>query len=57
MRSKNAEFLKDGLIEQARKMKPVQRVRAFIEHSRQMLAIRKAGARRRPAGKAGSRAR
>jgi hypothetical protein len=48
MRSKNADFLKQGLIEQARKMTPAQRVRAFIEHSRQIRAIRKAGAGRKP---------
>ncbi len=47
MRSKNAEFLKDSLIEQARKMTPKQRVHAYIEHSRQMRAIAKAGSRRR----------
>lgn len=47
MRSKNADFLKQGLIDQARKLTPKQRVLAFIEHSRQMRAISKAGSRRR----------
>lgn len=51
MRSKNAEFLKEGLIEQARRMTPAQRVRAFIEHSRQILSIRKAGANPRRTGR------
>jgi hypothetical protein len=45
MRSENADYLKRALIEQARRMTPVQRVRAFIEHSDRMRSIRDAGAR------------
>ena len=51
MESKNARFLKDGLVLQARKMTPTQRVLAFIEHSRQIRAIHDAGIRRRKRAK------
>jgi hypothetical protein len=47
MESKNARFLEDGLVQLARKMSPAQRVRAFIEHSRQMRLILAAGERHR----------
>lgn len=41
MRSKNAEFLKEGLIEQARKLTPAQRLDKFVEHSKRMRSLRK----------------
>jgi hypothetical protein len=47
MESKNAEFLRQGLIERYRKMTPIQRIRAFVEHSRMMQKLRKAGEVRR----------
>ncbi|MEO6096402.1 MAG: hypothetical protein ABIW76_12145 [Fibrobacteria bacterium] len=47
MESKNAQFLRQGLIETYRKMTPVQRVRAFIRHSRMVKQIHAAGERRR----------
>lgn len=49
MESRNALFLRAGVVEQARKMTPAQRVRAFIKHSRQMRAIRDAGIQQRKA--------
>jgi hypothetical protein len=47
MKSENARFLRQGLIEQCRKMTPAQRVLAFIEHSRLMQEVRNAGRNRR----------
>lgn|GEM_PF-4592685 len=49
MDSDNARFLRQSLIEHCRKMTPQDRVRAFIEHSRQMRIIRAAGEARRKA--------
>lgn len=50
MDSKIARFLKEGLLEKNRKMTPAQRVKAFIEHSRLMKALRADGERRRDPG-------
>jgi len=47
MKSKNAEFLKQGVIDQSRKMTPDQKLRLFIEHSRLMKKLHKAGEIRR----------
>lgn len=47
MESRNARFLRQGLIEKYRKMTPVQRVKAFVEHSRRMKGLRDAGELRR----------
>lgn len=47
MESKNADFLRQGVIDRCRRMTPAQRVKAFLEHSRLMKAIRKAGELRR----------
>jgi len=47
MESKNARFLRQGMVESCRKMTPAQRVRAFIDHSRMMKKIFEAGERRR----------
>lgn len=49
MESKNAEFLRQGLIETCRKMTPAQRIRVFIEHSERMNRLRDAGVARRKA--------
>ena len=47
MDSKNARFLRQGMVEQCRKMTPAQRVKAFIDHSRIVKKIHEAGERRR----------
>jgi hypothetical protein len=47
MRSKNADFLKQGLIDQARKTTPSQRLDLFVEHSRRMRLLRDLGDARR----------
>jgi hypothetical protein len=47
MRSKNADFLRDGLIEQARRMKPAQRLDLFVQHSKRMRHLRELGELRR----------
>lgn len=47
MESKNAAFLRQGLVDRYRKMTPGERVKAFIEHSRLMQQLRKAGEIRR----------
>ena len=47
MLSENARFLRQGLIDQYRKMTPAERVHAFIEHSKLMKAIQEAGAGRK----------
>jgi hypothetical protein len=49
MRSKNAEFLKQGLIDQARRTTPSQRLDLFAEHSRRMRLLRELGDARRAA--------
>lgn len=49
MESKNAKFLREGVIDQARRMTPAQRVRKFIAYSNQMRAIHAAGAKARKA--------
>ena len=43
MESQNARFLKQSVVERCRRMSPVQRVKAFIEHSKQMKGLRIAG--------------
>lgn len=43
MKSRNARFLKQGLIEEYRQMSPLERVRAFIKHSLLMQKIKEAG--------------
>lgn len=47
MRSRNAEFLKREVLEANRRMTRSERVRAFIEHSRILIEIHKAGEARR----------
>jgi hypothetical protein len=47
MDSKNANFLRQGVMDRCRRMTPAQRVKAFLEHSRLMKAVRKAGESRR----------
>jgi hypothetical protein len=47
MESKNARFLKQGMIDRCKAMTPAQRVKSFIEHSRQMKLLRQAGEARR----------
>jgi hypothetical protein len=47
MESKNARFLREGLIEQARKTTPIQRLDAYVDHSRRMLSLKQLGDRRR----------
>ena len=47
MESKNARFLRQGMVELCRKMTPAQRVRTFIDHSRMVKKIYEAGKRRR----------
>jgi len=47
MRSKNADFLKEGLIEQARRLSPSQRLDLFVEHSKRMIRLRELGELRR----------
>ncbi|MBW8886661.1 MAG: hypothetical protein JF616_02790 [Fibrobacteres bacterium] len=49
MLSKNADFLKAGLIEQARRLTPAQRLDLFVEHSKLMRKLREMGERRRGA--------
>jgi predicted nucleotidyltransferase len=49
MESKNARFLRQGIVELCRKMTPARRVKAFLEHSRAVKHIHLAGARRRNA--------
>jgi hypothetical protein len=47
MYSKNADFLRQSLIERCRNMTPEERVRLFIEHSLLMRKVRDAGVLRR----------
>lgn len=47
MESKNAEFLREGLIETARKMTPLERLDAFVEHSLRMRSLMALGEKRR----------
>ena len=49
MKSRNARFLKQGLIEEYRQMSPHDRVRAFIKHSFLMKKIKEAGDAKRKA--------
>ena len=43
MESENARFLRQGMIERCRKVTPAERVKAFIEHSKQMKSLAAAG--------------
>jgi hypothetical protein len=47
MESKNARFLRQGMIDRCRKMTPAERVKAFIEHSKQIRSLAAAGEARR----------
>ncbi len=47
MESKNAQFLRQGVIDRCRRMTPAQRVRMFIEHSKLMRKVKDAGERDR----------
>jgi hypothetical protein len=47
MESKNAQFLRQGMIDRCRKMTPAERVKAFIDHSKRMKSLATAGEARR----------
>jgi hypothetical protein len=47
MYSKNADFLRESLIERCRNLTPAERVRLFIEHTLLMRKVRDAGVLRR----------
>ena len=49
MESENARFLRQGMVEKYRGMTPIERLRAFVEHSRLMMDLKKAGDARRKA--------
>jgi hypothetical protein len=53
MESENAQFLRQGLVETYRKMTPVERLQAFVNHSRLMLEFKRAGDARRESLKEG----
>ena len=47
MKSKNALFLRESLLTQARKLTPLERLNAFVDHSRRMRSLMELGDRRR----------
>jgi len=46
-KSRLSQDLQQALIDQARRMRPEERLKAFIEHSRLMVLLMQAGRRRR----------
>ena len=46
-KSRLAQDLQQALIDQARRMRPEERLKAFVEHSRLMVLLMQAGRRRR----------
>ncbi len=47
MESENARFLRNGLVAQARKRTPAERLNAFVLHSRRMRSLQALGESRR----------